>query len=360
MINPTVLAEKLKGLVGFRQPFNPDYAILEEDTKCSRSGYFINDNPFVKIESIKDSQDYKDISDCDFNKFLKNKIATSIVNVANAVFNQSDYIDRQLIYKNAANKIEAYALPPGFIGYWIQVSGEKNVAFMIKRCLLEFKGTGDIKLYLYNTADLTTPLHSKNITITKPFQEVTLDWFCDNAESKGYKGDYYLGYFTAGMSLYPFKREYREASMMSALTFLSHQRIEFPLFTKVDDIFDLNGMQSTIPYNGLNPDITVYEDFTDLIIQNEKLFARAIMIDCQINLLTESIASLRSNRNERISAQYVAQLMAQVEGETGEGNVKVKGLRPQWFGAIGAIKKELEKLKNDYQGGGQIMVESLC
>ncbi len=105
MINPVTLTSKLTGLIGFRQPVNPDYAVIDSANLLSRSGYFINDNPFVKIESVKDSQDYKDISDIDFNIFLRNKINTSIINVANMVFNENDFIDRQLYYKNALNKI---------------------------------------------------------------------------------------------------------------------------------------------------------------------------------------------------------------------------------------------------------------
>lgn len=375
MINPTVLSARLAGLVGFRQPYNPAYQILDAANLASRSGYFVTDNPFVKIETIKDSQDYAGILDADFNAYLKNRLATSAVNVANAVFSQNDYIDRQLIYKYALNKysqnptgsvdqdgknVYTYDLPAGFICYWLQPSQEKDLAFKIERVFLEFAGTGDITLYLYNTANLKTPLQTKTVTVTNPCQEVLLDWVCDNAASgKGYKGDYYLGYFSEGMVLKPFQRQYRNAVAMSDISDLNYIRSQFPTFTDPSKEFDLMGFSSYIPYNGINPDITVYEDFTDLIIQNEKLFARAIMLDAQIAFLSESIASVRSNRNERISEMSVAKMMTQIEGETGEGNVKVKGLRPQFYGAIGSIKKELDKLRTGYQGEGLIMVQTM-
>lgn len=369
MVNPTILSAKLAGLVGFRMPFNPEYQILDAANQASRSGLYITDNPFVKIESIKDSQDYNHITDADFNLFLKNKISASIVNVANAVFNEPDYIDRQVIYTHAANKFPdavhnpsnpaTYDLPPGFMAYWLQVAPSKNVAFKIKRVFLEFSGTGDITLYLFNTANLQVPLQSKTVNVTSPFQEVELDWTCDNTDA-GYKGDYYLGYFTKDMTIKPYVRQYRESILMSQISQMNYWRAQFQYYTQLSDNFDLQLYSSYIPYNGVNPDILVYDDFTDMVIQNEKLFARAIQIDCQINLLTENIASLRSNRNERISAMYTAQVMAQIEGESGDGNVKVKGLRPQWFGAIGQIKKELKKLSTGYQGQGLIMVESAC
>lgn len=364
MINPTTLSSKLTGLVGFRQPYNPKYQVLDTANQLSRSGYYVTDNPFVKIESIKDSQDFSDITEEQFNTFLRNKLSASIVNVANSVFNENDYIDRQMIYVNALNKFDQSGnantqdLPSGFSCYWIQVSKDKDIAFKIKRVMLEFDGTGDVTLYLYNTADLKTPLFSKTVTVTAPLMEVDLDWICNNT-GVGYKGDYYLGYFSDAMTLKPFKREYRGAISMSEIKNLTYIRSNFPFFTKVSDPFDLMKFSTYIPYNGINPDITVYEDYTDLIIQNEKLFARAIQIDCQISLLSESMASLRSNRNERVASGYTAQVMAQIEGETGEGNVKVKGLRPQFAGTIASIKKEINKLKTGYSGYGQILVQTL-
>ena len=375
MLNPTILSSKLTGLVGFRNPYNPDYAIIDHANQSSRSGLYITDNPFVKIESIKDTQDYQGIIDADFNDYLRNKVATSIVNVGNAVFSQPDYIDRQLLYKYAANKfsqtttpdlspsglnVNAYNIPDGFNCYWFLVSQNKNIAFKIERVLLEFNGTGNITLYLYNTADVTTPLQTKTVNITSPFQEVLLDWVCDNT-GIGYKGDYYLGYFKSECdpSLQPFKRLYRAGMVLSTIDQMTVYRYNFQKFSDPTKAFDLVGFTPYNLYNGINPDITVYEDFTDLMVQNEKLFARAIQLDCQISLLSESIASIRSNRNERMSQGYAAQIMAQIEGETGESNVKVKGLRPQFYGAIASIRKEIDKLRMGYSDINQIRIETL-
>jgi len=375
MVNASTLSAKLTGLVGFNNPYNPKYAILDAQNQASRSGLFITDNPFIKIESIKDSQDYADITDADFNDFLRKKIATSIVSVANAVFNAPDYIDRQVLYRFAKNKlsqtptpvvnaqgnyVNTYDIPPGFNCYWITVNDKKNIAFKIERVFLEFNGTGTFTLYLYNTADVTNPIQTKQVNITSPNQEVLLDWVCDNTNG-AYKGDFYLGYFKdeCDPSLQPFNAQYRSGLILANIDQLVIYRYAFGKFTDKTKAFDLLGYTPYNYYNGVNPDITVYEDFTDLIIQNEKLFARAIQLDCQISLLSESVASIRSNRNERLSQAYTAQIMAQIEGETGEGNVKVKGLRPQFYGAIASIKKELDKLKEGYTSANQIRIETL-
>ena len=375
MINSTILTTKLAGIVGFKNPYNPEYAIIDNTNQASRSGLFVNDNPFVKIEAIKDSQDYGAITDENFNNFLRSKISTSIINVGNAVFNQPDYVDRQVLYKYALNKFSqnptpnvtpegnyanVYNIPDGFNCYWFVVSQNKNIAFKISRVFLEFNGTGEFTLHLYNTSNVATPLQSKTVIITSPCQEVVLDWVCDNT-GDGYKGDYYLGYFKSecDASLQPFQRLYRSGMVLATVSQMAIYRYSFGKFTDPSKAFDLIGFTPYNLYNGVNPDITVYEDYTDLIIQNEKLFARAIQLDCQISLLSESLASLRSNRNERISQQYAAQIMTQIEGESGEGNVKVTGLRNQFYGAVSSIRKEIEKLKEGYSDVNQIRIETL-
>lgn len=355
MFSPIKISEKLYGLVGFRQPFNPAYQKIDAGNQASRSGYFVTDNPFAKLEYIYDSQDFSEISDIDFNIFLKRKQEESIVSIANAVFNSADYIDRQMFYKNASNKINTETLPTGFIGYRIEVSDKKNIAFSIKRILLEFSGTGTITIMLFNTAK-AAPILSQVVNITSTHQEVVLDWTIDNSDTT-YKGDYYLGYLTTGLTVAPFKRDYQWSNLLSIISELSL----LPIVVKnhlTATLFDLLLVEGNNKATGLNPDVTVYEDFTDLIIQNEKLFARAIQLDMQISFLSEYIASLRSNRNERSSAQLISRIMQEIEGETGENNLKVTGLRPQLYRSISSIKKEVQKLKESYFGK-EILVDTL-
>lgn len=381
MINPILLSARLTGLVGFQNPANPDFQKFDAANLSSRSGLTINSNPYVKPEYIINSQDYKDISDVDFNTWVRNKINTSIINVCSSVFKQNDYTDRQLLYKHALNKLSivptntqdgsghytnTYALPPGFVCKWLQVKDHPNIAFNIKRILLEFNGTGDITLYLYNTSDFTTPLFTQTVNITKPIQEVILldangnpnGWTCDNTTGF-YKGDYYLGYFTEGMTLEPFSRAYREASFMSQPKDMFIQRLTFTTFTQPSGTIDLFKLDAPLVYDGMNPDIMVYEDFTDLITQNEMLFAKAIQLDCQISFLSEIIASVRTNRLKLIAGDMVADMLANLEGQKGDGIATVTGLRPMLLGELARTKAELKKLQEGYVSDGLIVVNTL-
>lgn len=333
--------------MGFRQPFNPSYQKLDSDNQVSRSGYYVTDNPFCKLEQIYDSQDYSGISDANFNLLLKRKQEESITSVCNAVFNEVDFIDRQLFYKNAINKVATETLPTGFVGYRIQIECENNIAFCIKRVLLDFDGTGSFQLRLYNTS-VKAPIKTKAINITTTNQEEKLDWYIDNSDGY-YKGDFYLGYVNNSLSVSPFKRNYELSNILSYITHIN----VWPMCVKnytATDLFDLTAQDGLSEYIGINPDITVYDDYTDLILNNEKLFANALNMDLQISCLSESIASLRSNRNERNAELRIIRMTQEIEGQSGEGVVKVTGLRPQLYRAISSIKKEISKLKRGYFG----------
>lgn len=339
------ISTKLYSLVGLRDSFNPDYAILDADNQVSRSGYYVTDNAYVKLEYIKDSQDYKDISDLEFNEYLKRLQQSSIVNVCHRVFNRFDFLDRNLLYINAHNKVNQETLLDGFVGYRIEVSQDSNIAFEIKRVLLDFDTLGDFKLLLFNTSS-ATPIFEQDITITDKTQVEVLDWKIDNSDVT-YKGDYYLGYIKTGITPIPFKRDYDNADVMTDISHLRIEKVQVKNHA-TETLFDLtleDGLSENI---GINPDITVYEDYTDLIIQNEMLFARAIELEFSIAVLREQLNSLRTNQNQRDSEKQSMKILAEIEGTDGDSPLKLIGLRSLLIGEIRQIAQEINKLKTGY------------
>jgi len=351
MFNVSKIQNSLSGLVGFKQPTNPDYSIVNAENQLSESGYFVNTNPFAKIELIKSCQDDKDISDEDFNIVLSDIIKNSATNIVNQVFSQSSYIDRQILYKYALNKAETDNLPNGFIGYKICVDDTKSVAFQITRLLLDFEGTGDVTILLFNSAQKTA-LKSETITVTSDHQEVVLNWTLNDTDTI-YKGEYYIGYIKDdNFELSPYRRDYENSDIMSYVTHLDISKIVVNNHS-VNTLFDLNDVEYLDEATGVNLDITVYDDFTDLVIQNKFLFGRAVYLSSVINCLQIYMSSLRSSRNEKLSGQLYNKILVEIEGTSGEDNViSVKGLRPQMLSEISDIKKEITKLKEGYFGNG--------
>ena len=322
MFDVSKIKNSLSGLIGFKQPFNPEYAIINASNQLSESGYFVNSNPFAKIEYIKDCQDYAGISDVDFNTVLSDIVENSAVNVANQVFTESSYIDRQVLYKYALNKNETEALPNGFIGFRIEIDDTKSVAFNITRVFLDFEGTGDVTLLLFNSAQKTV-LKQK------------------------------------GFALTPYKRNYENSDIMSYTTHLNIEKIITPNHN-TNVLFDLSKVEFLNENTGLNLDISVYDEFTDLIIQNRFLFSRAIFLSSVISSLQIYMTSLRSNRNERQAEELYKKVLVEVEGtRAGDNIISVKGLRPQLLSEISDIKAELTKIKEGYLGNGFNVITEL-
>ncbi len=59
MFDKTKLNTSLYGVVGFRQPLNPTYAVVDASNLISRTGYIINDNPYAKVEFLFDNMDFE-------------------------------------------------------------------------------------------------------------------------------------------------------------------------------------------------------------------------------------------------------------------------------------------------------------
>ena len=69
------------------------------------------------------------------------------------------------------------------------------------------------------------------------------------------------------------------------------ENIKVPNVTGTD-IFNLDNVDGADETWGLNPDITVYYDYTDLITNNKRLFSTAIQLQGQII----SLSQYESNR----------------------------------------------------------------
>lgn len=337
----------LNGLVGWKQPFNPDVPTLSVPNLATSSGYTFDENSFVKLEVVKATQDYPDISDSDFNTLLVSKQNTAITNVLNSIFSDSDYIDKQILYKYPNNKVNTEVLPSGFVGYEIEVGEEKNIAFEINRVLLEFQGTGDVKLLLFNSAK-SDPIEEKTVSISSSFQSEELGWVVDNSDGY-YKGKFYFGYLTSGLTVLPYKRDYENANVQSCITHLGTKNIEVSGHA-TETLFDLESIDNVAETWGLNPDITVYDDFTELIINNKRLFSKAIQIQGQVDILSGYLASIRSNRNEREMDDNINKILVELNGL--DSDVKIIGLKSKLYGELGRIRKEIKRLRDGYFSHG--------
>lgn len=340
----------LNGLVGYQQSLITDDPVLDADSLLSSSGRYFTSNSYVKHSLMKATHDKVDMSDAEYNAYLKQIKQNSITSIIDRVFDSSDFIDRQLLYQHPNNKVTTDVLPVGFVGYKIKQPFDKNYCFEITRDILEFEGTGDVELLLYNTA-VQAPVQSQTVSITSNNQAVNLNWRLDNTDGY-YKGDYYYGYLTSGLTVLPIKRDYNNANVKSRIEGLCIENVQVIGATGMFDLDDVDGASECW---GLNPDITVYDDYTDLIIQNKQLFAYSLELQGQIKILYSYITSIRSNRDERISSDLVSKLIAELEGANTE-NWNKKGLVSLLSNEISRLKQEVIRIKDGYFANNIISV----
>lgn len=344
------------GIVGLRNPANPKYAIIDAANEGSTSGRYVTDNPFCKVEYIVDNFAFKDATSEQINTYLRNAQESAIKQVFDKVFNEPDFNDRQLIYQHAQNKVNLEELPDGFIGFELEVCQDKALVFEITRCILEFdvsEGSQDITLILWNSSS-KLPLQIEVVNISSDIQEVELNWRLDNT-GLTYKGKYYFGYLTQGLTIKPFKRDYESSNILSIIEGLDINEIHVAGHADDMSIFNLLNVQGSSINSGLNPDISVFDDYTSNILANKMLFAPAIEKQLTINLLQDMIASPRWNNTQRASKDMLTFITIELEGIDQEDGVKKTGLKRELMGDINHIRKEIRRMQQGMLVSGFVL-----
>lgn len=320
------------GLVGFQNPTNAEYINVSTANQTARSGRYFTDSPFCKIEFIRDCQDDPNINDTEFNTILDKIQKNAILNVCDSVFDTNDYLDRDFVFPFPVNNQNAETLPAGWVGFRIYKC--EGVAFKINRLVTNFQTVGTFTLLLHNSIN-PTALYSQAVTITTAgYQEITLtdEWIVNTKE----EGEFFLGYVVN--DTVPYKRDYQRSNEQAYFKDLTIEPIYVSGHSGTS-LFDLNDIDGMSQNPGINPDITVYKDYTDEIKQNEIVYSPAIQMAGFIEIMKIIIASRRINESTLITKDLINQVIFELEGNE---NAKIYGLRYRY-------EKEIEKLKKAFK-----------
>jgi len=333
------------GLVGIRQPFDPAYQKLDVSFESSSSGLYLNEISNYKTEFWIDTQDYKDISDADLSTRMGQIRDGAVSSVLSQVFTESSYIDRNKLYSQTfdrQNVVTQQGDSQTFYGYEIIAGQEKNLAFKITKCTLEMVGAGDITIALYNSSKLE-PLFTEVVTIGggTSLEEVELNWIVDSTEIP-YKGSYFLGYYK-NSNVQPIDRNYDGGDLMNNIKGLDIERMKIQ-----DDFLNLASLSYESDHNGLNFDITTYYDYTDLVLQNEFLFAKPLQLTWAMTVMLSYSSSFRINGKERISKELIASIIRSIEGQKGKDVLRIVGVRELLAGELVRLREEIDKVKHGY------------
>lgn len=343
MFDPSKIQTALTGLVGIRQPLNPDYDVLLPASYIATSGLYLDDVEHFRFEYWKDNQSFSEADAAGLQTKWAELEKSAIANVIASIFNRPDYIDRNLMFSNTFDRNELITLNTSsqmFHGYEIEISDRKNIAFVISNVRVEAQGAGEMTINLYHSSQ-EDPI--KTITFDAlgdgQLQVVPLDWYIDMSDNY-YKGTFLLGFTYPEFDYKPFARNYERASCMNNIAELCIRSVQ-----KLGSLNSLEDFENTSDHNGLNFDITVYEDFTDLIVKNARMFAKAIQLQWVTSVLLSAISTNRANREQRVSSDIAKEIYLVVEGSKEYG---VRGLKSYLAGELKRLNEIIHTAQDGY------------
>jgi hypothetical protein len=193
--------DSLLGLVGFRQSTLLSYSsILDTDNIASSSGLYVNDiSGLLTTKNIYNCQENSDITNSDFNTYLKNRMKSSFVTLLNSVFTQKDMLENRVLYNYENDFNTKLTNDVSFVGYEINVSKSKDINVILNKIMLTFDTEEEIKIILFHS--------SKNAI--QQFKEITTSKDSEKQESLNWNlpafngvsgGKWYIGYLRSGLT----------------------------------------------------------------------------------------------------------------------------------------------------------------
>ena len=341
MIQPSEILSLWSGashLVGFKQPTEAKYAIVDAGNLTSESGLYFNSDfsPLVTIRNIIESVQEVGISGANFNNLLERYANTATIQVMNAAYPGIDLIENKVLYPNYSDK--SYTLDNGtdFVGYEIKTSRRHDVSVQLNQVIHEFDKEGEtVKLLLFHSS-LIDPIKTLEITtaLTASTVQALTNWILSYSLSvKG--GRFYIGYLTSGLTAKAINRKSGEASVVN-----NGQHFVFtPIKVtghNTETMFDINDIDYTGDTYGLNFDISSKFDYTSVLMNNAQTFATAIGYQFAANVLQLISTSTRINETNSSLSE-----LARIELN---GNETHKNDFPYSIGLLSKLRQSIKNL----------------
>ena len=344
----------LEGLLGWRQSTNTDYDIIDSDNLASSSGLYYQDySSIVTVENVNQNQNDKDISDDNFNAMLVNMERSSINKVMRAIFTEDDIIADKVLFPFEADWSTANALTndTSFVGYEIDVAKRNDLAMILNSIFLAFNGVDTVKIIMFHGSQ-NALLESQEITTVENSDVKTaLNWQLPSLKYAG--GKYYIGYLRSGLTASAVNRNYDIANVSNCYRIATVRPIKVDAWD-AETMFDVNDIEYTSEYYGMNFDFSEVKDYTNFILQNKNKFVEAIGLQNAADCLDLIIHSNRSNRTERSNDRNLA----------AHANLELNGTPinselPPVTGILKKLKIEIARLRKNLITTPQIEIGTL-
>jgi hypothetical protein len=336
MVNLDTIQTSFDGLVGWRQPANPTYAIIDaENLTASSNQYFQDISGLVTIENIKELQNYVDISDSEFNDKLREITNGALLKLMNSLFYQDDFIENRLLYNYEYDYNHPIDNNTDFVGYEIEVCNSKELTSTINRIFATFNAVDTVKVLLFHSSK-KDPIQTWDIS-TEQDNEVVLEVDQNIPFTNGISGGkYYIGYLTSGLTAKAYDRQFESANNRTCFNLSYWNPIKVTGHDS-ETLFDVNDISNVSQTWGLNFDVSGFKEYTSIVTNNKNRFINAYMLQVAADVLDMFIASTRSNLTERINKANVAIEL--------NGNIGGDSALPNIVGIIPRLTKAKEDLR---------------
>lgn len=356
MYNNDRLITELYSLVGWRDEQIEGDSFLSEEIQESISGLYFNDiHPLMTVENLKSIcpiaiKDEKAL----FNSWLETKTKASITKILERFYSEKmseqrakSVLENKVLFDGTGNLNDLITKTNSLVGFEIIPIKAKGVVLKINKIGLQMKGTGDVTLKLYHSSQPNV-IQSKKVVRTN---NGGMQWFDVNFELP-----YLSSAIDAGGSWYLVYDE-KESEQQAVLTnrdwsnapctcnhgdYMNYklwsQYMQIIPFKCADDNFQ-NRLETYSLNYGINLQVSVVCDLTDLIIEQKSSFATIISLQVACDILRELIynANVRINRNEENISS--GQMLYELDGDS--TSYKKSGLVYRLDTALNTLKIDM-------------------
>ncbi len=334
MYNYTKQVNSLIGRVGFKGNSIPTGFVLDTTNKTSESGlYFDYIGSLATVTNITDFFNDRKTTDGDINDMLLQLQKQAINNVLHDLFSsKSEIYATHSVYPYEKTGKMPRTKNGQFVGFKMSTINT-DIGLVLERVSLLFDKDGDIPLKLFYSGDLTNPIKEKTITVeaNKPVNVDLNAWIVDSSEIESY---YYFGYFENDIpGINAIKYTNGESNVHQICSRIERVKIDI-----VAGEMDTKNYTSDSDGNGLNPQVTVYKDYSSFISNNRSMFDKAIQMQMGISACEMVINSTQVNHATETFKQRLDKAWFTLNGDK---DLNIVGLRRKFNLEVERISKAL-------------------
>lgn len=300
MYNYSKQVEKLIGRLGWRNsppPYLSDF-VLDDTNKKSASGMFFDYvGSLATVKNVHNMYNVPINSIPELNAILLDLQKQTINTVLHDVFSEdTEILDSYNLFPFQNVGLSERTLEAGNFHCFEINPYHNDFSIIIEKVFLLFDSAVTFDLYLFNSNNTKTSTAVVKQSVTTKAYESTeielVDFICDTSAGGGY---WYLGYFSDEIGgAKPLDHEFRD--YISSDNYGSISRETVPVSTIPAGTFlSLGSITNDPDGNGMNPHITVAQNYSGFISNNKSLFDKAIQTQMHISVSELILNSTRTD-----------------------------------------------------------------